>query len=69
MTPPSMSDYGDGGNFGDSEVVLMVRTAWESLWKGGHLECLILLRGGGGGSQGGNPTKLQDQQFAEINPR
>ena len=48
--------------------ILIVRTVWESLWKGGHLECLILLRGGGGGSQGGNPAKLQDRQFAEINP-
>ena len=50
MAPPTIVDDGNGGNYGDFEVVLMVKIVWESLWKIG-----------GGGSQGSNIAKCRDQ--------
>ena len=58
--PSPILNDGYRGNSMDYEVVLMVRTVWE-LWTRGHLECLILLRRGGEGSQDDNPVKCRDR--------
>ena len=61
MVPPPILDDGDGGNFEFSYVVLMERTNYESQCTKGFLEHLVLLEGGGEGSQGHNPTKHRDR--------
>ena len=42
MVPLPIPDDGDGGNSRVSDVVLMVRTMWESKFEKGFLERLIL---------------------------
>ena len=54
--PPILDDL-DEGNSRDSEVVLMVRTIWESQCERGFLEHIIFLQRGGGGEQSISPTK------------
>ena len=42
IVPPPIPDNGEGGNSIDSDIVLMVRTMWDSHCEKGFLECLIL---------------------------